>query len=146
MTDKEFRRLKRSQLIDIIYHLEKELEQQKNQIEELQKQLDDRTIRIQNAGSIANAALELNQIFETAQAAADQYTNSVEAEVERIKAEARENAAEEAEKIKKAAEEEAEQIKKAAEEEAEQIKKSAENKPETELENTEEKISTQEGE
>ena len=28
MTDKEFRRLKRSQLIDIIYHLEKEIEEE----------------------------------------------------------------------------------------------------------------------
>ena len=50
MTDKEFRRLKRSQLIDIIYHLEKEIEEQKKTIEDLQKQLEDRTIRIQNAG------------------------------------------------------------------------------------------------
>lgn len=51
MTDKEFRRLKRSQLIDIIYHLKKEIEEQKKTIEDLQKQLEDRTIRIQNAGS-----------------------------------------------------------------------------------------------
>lgn len=43
MTDKEFRRLKRSQLIDIIYHLEKEIEEQKKTIEDLQKQLEDRT-------------------------------------------------------------------------------------------------------
>ena len=47
MTDKEFRRLKRSQLIDIIYHLKKEIEEQKKTIEDLQKQLEDRTIRIQ---------------------------------------------------------------------------------------------------
>ena len=38
MTDKEFRRLKRSQLIDIIYHLKKEIEEQKKTIEDLQKQ------------------------------------------------------------------------------------------------------------
>ena len=72
MTDKEFRRMKRSQLIDIIYHLEKEMAEQKQTIEDLQKKLEDRTIRIQNAGSIASAALELNQLLETAQATADQ--------------------------------------------------------------------------
>lgn len=90
MTDKEFRRLKRSQLIDIIYHLEKELEEQKKQNEELKSQLEDKTIRIQNAGSIASAAIELNQLFETAQKTADQYIASVKAETERIKAEAEE--------------------------------------------------------
>ncbi len=58
MTDKEFRRLKRSQLIDIIYHLEKEMEEQKKTIEDLQKQLEDRTIRIQNAGSIASPGID----------------------------------------------------------------------------------------
>lgn len=97
MTDKEFRRLKRSQLIDIIYHLEKELEEQKKQNEELRKQLEDKTIRIQNAGSIANAAIELNQLFETAQKTADQYIASVKAETERIKAEAEEKKEEKAE-------------------------------------------------
>ena len=115
MTDKEFRRLKRSQLIDIIYHLEKEMEEQKQTIEDLQKKLEDRTIRIQNAGSIASAALELNQLLETAQATADQYTGSVEAE-----------------HIRKTAGEEAEQIRKAVEEE-----NNAENTPES-VEDTQE--------
>ena len=105
MTDKEFRRLKRSQLIDIIYHLEKNLEEQKEQIEELQKQLDDRTIRIQKAGTLADAAVELNQLLETAQATVDQYTGSVEAAVERIKTEAKKTAEEEAEQIRKTAKE-----------------------------------------
>ena len=44
--------------IDIIYHLEKEIEEQKKTIEDLQKQLEDRTIRIQNAGSIASAGID----------------------------------------------------------------------------------------
>lgn len=145
MTDKEFRRLKRSQLIDIIYHLEKEIEEQKKTIKDLQKQLEDRTIRIQNAGSIASAALELNQLLETAQATADQYTGSVEAEVERIKAEAKEQAEKEAEQIRKAAEEEAEKIKKDAEEEVEKIRKAA--GEENNTENTPESVEdTQEGE
>ena len=132
MTDKEFRRMKRSQLIDIIYHLEKEMAEQKQMIEDLQKKLEDRTIRIQNAGSIASAALELNQLLETAQATADQYTGSVEAEVERIKTEAKTQAEKEAEQIRKDAEEEAEQIRKAAGEE-----NNAENTPES-VEDTQE--------
>ena len=137
--------MKRSQLIDIIYHLEKEMAEQKQTIEDLQKKLEDRTIRIQNAGSIASAALELNQLLETAQATADQYTGSVEAEVERIKTEAKAQAEKEAEQIRKDAEEEAEQIRKAAGEEAEQIRKAA--GEENNAENTPESVEdTQEGE
>lgn len=137
--------MKRSQLIDIIYHLEKEMAEQKQTIEDLQKKLEDRTIRIQNVGSIASAALELNQLLETAQATADQYTGSVEAEVERIKTEAKTQAEKEAEQIRKDAEEEAERIRKTAGEEAEQIRKAA--GEENNAENTPESVEdTQEGE
>lgn len=53
-----------------------ELEQQNAA---LQKQLDDRTLRLEHAGSIAEASLALHQVFEAAQAAADAYLESVKA-------------------------------------------------------------------
>ena len=43
----------------------------------LSAQLQERQIHIENAGSIAQAALELNKVFEAAQAAADEYVASV---------------------------------------------------------------------
>ena len=45
----------------------------------LSAQLQERQIHIENAGSIAQAALELNKVFEAAQAAADEYVASVRA-------------------------------------------------------------------
>lgn len=66
----ELRRLSRKELIDIIYQLKKENESMK-------EELSDRRIAIQNAGSIAEAALAIHKVFETAQKAADQYLLSV---------------------------------------------------------------------
>ncbi len=68
--EKELRKMNRAELMEVIYDLRKENE-------ELQAMLDDRTIRMENAGSIALAALELNQVFEAAQKAADDYVDSV---------------------------------------------------------------------
>lgn len=70
MTDKELRRLSRSELIDIIYEL-------KVENEELYKEKSEKTIAMEEAGSIAEAALGINRVFEAAQAAADQYVSSI---------------------------------------------------------------------
>lgn len=47
------------------------------QIDELLQKLEDRKIILENAGSIAEASLRLNQVFEIAQAAADEYLLNV---------------------------------------------------------------------
>ena len=46
-------------------------------VEELENQLADRRIRLEKAGNIAEAALQLNRIFEAAQKAADDYVLGV---------------------------------------------------------------------
>lgn len=55
----------------------KEVESLKKKVDELQKQLDDRTIQLQQTGSIAEAALALNDIFKAADQAASQYIESI---------------------------------------------------------------------
>ena len=88
MTDKEFKRLSRAQLIEIIYQLQLENEKINAQKQELESALEDRRIRLSNAGNIADAALEINNCFRSAQDAAEQYLNEIkaireEAEVQR---------------------------------------------------------------
>lgn len=78
MTDKELRRLSRAELIDIIYELQKQAEAQAGQYAQLEAALNDRTLRLSSAGSIAEAAIGVNQVFEAAQAAADQYLLSLQ--------------------------------------------------------------------
>ena len=79
MTDQELRRLSRADLIDIIYTLQQQKEQAEQQLAQAQTQLQDRQLRLANAGSIAEAALTLNGVFDAAQAAADQYLQAVRA-------------------------------------------------------------------
>ena len=77
MTDNELRRLSRGELIEIIYELQKQQSQLEEQLHAAQDALNDRNIPLKNAGSIAEAALQLNGVFEAAQAAADQFLASV---------------------------------------------------------------------
>ena len=67
----------RAELIEIIYALKQSEDQLKAQNAALTAQLQDRQLRLANAGSIAEAALSLNGVFDAAQAAADQYLQAV---------------------------------------------------------------------
>ncbi|MCD7918358.1 MAG: hypothetical protein LUF84_07935 [Clostridiales bacterium] len=78
MAEKELRRMNRTELIEIIYALQQNEKSLREQNEALQRQLDDRLLRLEQAGSIAEASLSLNHIFEDAQQAAAQYLSSLE--------------------------------------------------------------------
>ena len=100
MTDKEFKRLSRSQLIEIIYQLQLQIDKLGEQTQELESELKDKRLRLQSAGNIADAALEINNCFRSAQNAAEQYLNEIkaireetEAERQRILSEAQAEAA-----------------------------------------------------
>lgn len=77
MTDKELKRLNRSELLQLLISQIEENEKLRGQIRQLEERLDERRIRIRDAGSIAEAALQLNHVFEAAQAAAQQYLDNV---------------------------------------------------------------------
>ena len=77
MADKEMKLLSRAELIDIIYELQKQNDEKDTQLQKMQAALEERTIRLANAGSIAEAALSISGVFEAAQAAADQYLTSI---------------------------------------------------------------------
>lgn len=77
MTDKEVQKLRRAELLEILVALSEENERLKKEVEDLKAQLADRQISIENVGSIAEASLQLNGVFEAAQAAAQQYIENV---------------------------------------------------------------------
>ena len=87
MTDKEFKRLSRAQLIDIIYQLQLQAEKLTEEKQELERELADKRLRLQDAGNIAEAALEMNDFFRSAQNAAEQYLNEIKAIREETEAE-----------------------------------------------------------
>ena len=95
MTDKEFKRLRRSDLIEILYEYQKREQAMREEIDALKAQLEARELKIQNAGSIAEAVVKLNELFETAQKTADEYVEQVKRKTDREMKEKAAKAAEE---------------------------------------------------
>ena len=81
MTDKEFKRLNRSQLIDIIYQFQLKQDELMAENEKLSKALADKRIRIEKAGNVAEAALEIHNVMQAAQDAADHYLEEMKLRV-----------------------------------------------------------------
>ena len=77
MTDKELRRLSRSELLEMLIAQTEENRQLKIRLERAEAQLRDRRIAVEKAGSLAEAALQLNRVFEAADKAAQQYLENV---------------------------------------------------------------------
>ena len=77
MTDKELKRLSRGELLEMLIQQSKELELLRKQLDAAQTALQNREITITNAGSIAEAALQLNGVFTAAQDACQQYIENI---------------------------------------------------------------------
>lgn len=99
MTDKELKRLSRTELLEMLLAQAEENEKLKVRLEEMQTRLDNRRIILEEAGSIAEAALQLNGVFQAAEAAAAQYLENIrrlgsekESVCQQIEAEAMEKA------------------------------------------------------
>ncbi len=83
MTDKQLHRLRRSELLELLLIQEKEIAALKKKLDAANAALQNREVLISTSGSIAEAALRLNGVFEAAQAAADQYLASVKSSASR---------------------------------------------------------------
>lgn len=78
MTDKELQKLSRSELLEMLIAQTEENDRLKHRLDEAEARLKDRQIAIENSGSIAEAALSLNGVFEAADKAAKQYLENIE--------------------------------------------------------------------
>lgn len=83
--DKKLQKLKRADLLELLLEqsrnndsLKLQLEEKTESIIELKKQLRDRKIDIQNAGTIAEASFKLNGVFDAADKAAQQYLENLQ--------------------------------------------------------------------
>lgn len=82
MTQKELNKLSRRELLTLLLDVSKENELLRSQLNDTQRRLASRDIRLKHSGSIAEAALRLNGIFEAAQAAADLYLDTIKKKAE----------------------------------------------------------------
>ena len=78
MTDKEIRKLGRPELLELLIEQTRRKEELEQQVTDLQAQLKSRDIRLSQAGSIAEASLQVSRVFEEAQQAADQYLQNIQ--------------------------------------------------------------------
>lgn len=124
MTDREFKQLNRAQLIDVIYQLQLQVDELNGQKQKLEAAIADKRLRISAVGSIAEAALEINDCFRNAQNAANQYLSEIKAireDAEERRAKLLGEARTEAEDILAKAKEEAEALLAKAREDAQTI-------------------------
>lgn len=77
MFSKELKKLSRRELVEVIYQLKKNDEERLAQIAALEEALQEKRIHISVAGSIAEAAKDITQLFATAQSTADLYLREI---------------------------------------------------------------------
>ena len=77
MDKKSLRGYNREDLMDLLLKQAKKLDAVQKEVIDLKEKIDNKDIKIQNAGSIADAAISLNDIFENAQNAANQYVYNI---------------------------------------------------------------------
>ena len=77
MTEKEFRKLKRRDMLEIMLAQSREIDRLKGELAAANEKLADKEIRIDRTGSIAEASLAVTNIFEEAQKAAETYLDNL---------------------------------------------------------------------
>lgn len=77
MTERELRRLSRADLLELLLAQRRENEQLRCILDQTQAQLADRTIKIDKAGSLAEASLQLSGIFNAAEDSCRYYMDNI---------------------------------------------------------------------
>ena len=68
MTDRELRRLRRDDLLQILIDQQRQNDDMAEQLKRAQAELQNKRIAIEESGSVAEAAMKLNGVFQAAQA------------------------------------------------------------------------------
>ena len=79
MTDRQLRKASRSDLLKLLLEEKKINEALHEQIQQMQLRLDSRQLHVNQAGSLAEAALKLSGIFDAAESACQYYTENIRA-------------------------------------------------------------------
>ena len=77
MTEKDLKKLGRAELLELLIEAVKENDTLREELSRARADAAERSIYVQESGSMAEAALKLNGIFEAADKAAEQYLSNV---------------------------------------------------------------------
>lgn len=127
MTKNDARKLKRGDLLEMLIEQTEENQRLMNKISQLEAKLSERVIVMEQAGSIADAALGLTEVFSQAQDSADRYLESIrqklgEAETTLCQAQ------EKAKQIEQKAQEDGQTLVRKAQDEAQALSRKAQEK------------------
>ena len=78
MAKNDLKRMNRVQLTELLLAERHRISELEDEVAALNAKLEEREIKIENAGSIAEASLSLNGVFESTEAACRQYIENVE--------------------------------------------------------------------
>ena len=88
MTEKELKKLNRYQLLELLVMQTERADELKKKVDELEKRLEERELKFSKLGSISEAAMQIFEVFEASQKAADFYLESAKKQADAILAEA----------------------------------------------------------
>ena len=94
LTEKDLRKLNRYQLLELLVVQTEKADKLQIRLEEAEKKLNEKDIKMTSLGSIAEASLQLGGVFQAAQQAADMYINAAKKRAEEIEDAAHKKAAE----------------------------------------------------
>ena len=77
MTDKELKKKNRKELLELLLVQTQRADRLEAELAEANRKLADRTLAQSEAGSIAEAALRLNGVYESAESAVAQYVENI---------------------------------------------------------------------
>jgi predicted transcriptional regulator len=77
MIDKELRKLNRLELLEMLVEQSKQIDELQQRLDIAEKKIADRDLKLKDAGTLAEAALKLNDVFEAADAAGKQYVDAL---------------------------------------------------------------------
>ena len=77
MKTQDLRKLTRSELLEMLIQQGEELEELQEKLQDYELQLQSRRLQVEQAGSIAEAAMKISGVFEAAETAAAQYLENI---------------------------------------------------------------------
>ena len=133
MDDKKLRKISKKELLEILLSQAKRIDELEQELKKAKSKIESKKITIEESGSLAEAALKLNSIFEDAEETAKQYLLNIKDKCKKIENETkkasqleRENMLKETEKLCQQKKKEADEYLKKVESNAQKIIKSKE--------------------
>lgn len=77
MTDKELKKLHRRDLLELLIHQTEDNEKLQSDVDLLNAQLQSKNVNMAKAGSIAEAVVQVNEVFQKADKIAEEYIENV---------------------------------------------------------------------